>query len=72
VGGVGEVGKMTLPRRMELQWQREVIEKWLDTPSIPSDARLGLLEMLKDVIEEVARLEAASSHFDDLTNRQAS
>jgi hypothetical protein len=57
---------------MELQWRREVIEKWLNTPSIPPDARTALLEMLKDVNEEVTRLEASSSHFDDLTNRQAS
>jgi len=48
---------------MELQWRREVLEKWLNTPSIPPDARTALLEMLKDVNEEVARLEAASSHF---------
>jgi len=57
---------------MELRCKREVIEKWLDTPSVPFDAHTGLLEMLKDVNEEMARLEAASSHFDDLTNRQAS
>jgi hypothetical protein len=63
---------MTLPRSMELQWQREVIEQWLDTPSIPLDARKGLLEMLKVVEEEMKRLEAASSHFSESTNRQAS
>jgi hypothetical protein len=57
---------------MELQWQREVIEKWLDIRSIPPDTRAGLLDMLKDVNEEMARLEATSPHFDELTKRQAS
>ncbi len=61
---------MMLPRGMELQW-REVIERWLDTPGIPVDARTGLLEMLKGVNEEMARLEAASHNFDELTNRKA-
>ena len=63
---------MMLPRNMELQWRREVIEKWLTSPSIPPDARTALLEMLKDVNEEVAKLDAESSHFDDLTKRRAS
>ena len=57
---------------MELQWQRDVIEKWLNTASVPFDARTGLLEMLKEVKEEMGRLEAARSHFDEHTNRQAS
>ena len=57
---------------MELQWQREVIEKWLNTASVPLDARTGLLEMLEEVKEEMGRLEAARSHFDERTNRQAS
>jgi hypothetical protein len=57
---------------MELQWQREVIEKWLNTPSIPLDVRTGLLEMLEGVKEDMARLEAAGSHFDERTNQQAS
>ena len=63
---------MTLPRSMELQWQRDVIEKWLNTASVPLDARTGLLEMLEEVKEEIGRLEAARSHFDERTNRQAS
>jgi hypothetical protein len=57
---------------MELQWQEEVIEKWLNTPSIPLDARAGLRAMLEGVREEMARLEAAGSYFDERTNRQAS
>jgi hypothetical protein len=63
---------MTLPRSMESQWQREVIEKWLNIPSIPFDARPGLLEMLKEVKEEMGKLEAARSHFEERKNRQAS
>jgi hypothetical protein len=66
------VRQMTLPRSMELQWQRDVIEKWLNTASVPLDARTGLLEMLEEVKEEMGRLEAARSHFDERTNRQAS
>jgi hypothetical protein len=57
---------------MELQWRREVIEKWLNTPSIPLDARAGLLAMLQVVKEDMARLEAAGNYFDERTNRQAS
>jgi hypothetical protein len=63
---------MTLPRSMELQWQREVIERWLNTPSIPLDVRTGLLAMLEGVKEDMARLEAAGRYFDERTNRQAS
>ena len=63
---------MTLPRNMELQWQRDVIERWLNTPSIPFDARTGFLEMLKEVKAEMGRLEAAGRYFDERTNRQAS
>jgi hypothetical protein len=57
---------------MELEWQREVIEKWLNTPGIPLDARTGLVEMLRGVKEEMERLEAARNHFREHTNRQAS
>ena len=53
---------MVLPRSMELQWQREVIERWLNTPSIPSDARFGLLEMLSVVKENLDQLEHAHNH----------
>jgi hypothetical protein len=68
----GRVRQMTLPRSMELQWQREVIEKWLNTPSIPFGARTGLLEILKEVKEEMGRLEAARSHSYKRTKRQPS
>jgi hypothetical protein len=64
--------QITLQRSAELRWQRDVIEKWLNTPGIPLDAHSGLLEMLKGVKEEMADLAAIRSHFDDRTNRQAS
>jgi hypothetical protein len=57
---------------MNLQWQREVIEKWLDTPGIPLDARTGLVEMLRVVKEDIEKLEAARNHFHDHRNRHAS
>jgi len=63
---------MTLPRSMELQWQREVIEKWLNTPGVPFDAREGLIEMLRGVKEEMGRLEASRSQCDEDTLRVAS
>jgi hypothetical protein len=46
--------------------------EWLDTPGVPVDARMVLLEMLNEVMEEIARQEAANSHFDERTNRLAS
>jgi hypothetical protein len=63
---------MTLPRSMNLQWQQEVIEKWLNAPGIPRDARAGLLEMLRVVKEETEKLEAARNHFQEHTKRRAS
>jgi hypothetical protein len=63
---------MTLPRSMELQWQREVIEKWLNTPDVPFDAHAGLLEMLRVVKEETEKLEAAHKHFHEDINGWAS
>lgn len=64
---------MTLPKRMELQWQREVIEKILDRPGIPLDARTGLLDTLKDVNEEMARLGARAAILtSSRTGRRAS
>ena len=57
---------------MELEWQREVLEKWLNTPGIPPDARAGLVEMLRGVNEEMGRLEAARNHFQEHTSRRAS
>ena len=44
---------MNLPRYADLQWQKEIIERWLNTPGIPSDAVIGLSEMLKVVNQEL-------------------
>ena len=43
---------MTLPRSVELRWQREVIERWLHTPGIPADAHTNLVQMLKQLETE--------------------
>ncbi len=53
---------MALPRYIELQWQQEIIELWLNTPSIPDDSRSGLLEMLSVVNEEVGNLRLPDEH----------
>jgi hypothetical protein len=55
------IREMTLPRCFELQWQREVIERWLNSSDTPLDARPGLLDMLSMVKEETEKekLEAA-------------
>lgn len=63
---------MTLPRSVELEWQRDVIEKRLNAPCIPFETRINLLEMLNEVKEEMGRLEVLRSHLDEHTNRQAS
>jgi hypothetical protein len=42
---------MTLPRRIELQWQQNIIELWLNTPSIPDDSRLEMLSVVKEEVE---------------------
>ena len=63
---------MTLPRSVELEWQREVIERWLVTSGIPLDAHTVLLEMLTGVNEEMGKLRAADSYFDSGTNQQLS
>jgi hypothetical protein len=47
---------MTLPRSVELQWQREIIELWLSTPGIPADARTSLIDLLGTVREEIETL----------------
>jgi hypothetical protein len=48
---------MTLPKSIELKWQCEVIERWLNTSGIPSDAREGLLAMQTEVREKMETLE---------------
>ena len=53
---------MTLPRSVELKWHCEVIERWLDTPGIPSEAREGLLAMHREVKEEMETLEQSLNY----------
>ena len=53
---------MTFARCIELQWQLEIIELWLNTASIPDDSRPGLLEMLSVVREEVENLRFQDEH----------
>jgi hypothetical protein len=48
---------------MELQWQREVIERWMNTPNIPSDARASLLELLVIVKADLNKLEEAQNNY---------
>ena len=55
------IREMTLPRCIELQWQREVVERWLNSPDTPFDARSGLLDMLSMVKEEIEREGEAGS-----------
>ena len=45
-----------MPRSIELQWQKEVIERWLKIPEITSDGREPLLEMLRVVEEKLEDL----------------
>ena len=47
---------MTLSRSVELRWQEDVIERWLHTPGVPADARANLLEMLRDLKDEMNSL----------------
>ena len=53
---------MTLPRSVELKWHCEVIERWLNTPGIPSEAREGLLAMQQEVKEEMETLEQSLNY----------
>jgi hypothetical protein len=57
---------MALPRSVELQWQKEVIERWLTTGGITPDVRPGLLEMLRVLSDELDDLETErQNHFWD-------
>lgn len=44
---------MTLPRSVELCWQKDVIEQWLNASGVPADAHAQLLEMLRDLKAEM-------------------
>ena len=63
---------MTLPRSLELQWQREVIERWLNTPGIPEDVCAELRMMLQEVREEMAELRSAGELSEKSSDRLAS
>ena len=63
---------MALPRSMDLQWQREVIERWLNSSDTPLDARQGLLEMLSTVTDEMEELVALRNRLCELKDRRAS
>ena len=57
---------------MELQRQKEIIEVWLDTPGIPVDARIQLLEMLSEVNKEMHNLMTCPETLHDDRDRLAS
>jgi len=63
---------MTLPRSVELRWQEEVIERWLNTPGIPEDICRELRAMLWDVRREMGELELAGEGLDKNRDRRAS
>lgn len=44
---------MRSQKLMELQHQKEIIEQWLQTPGIPTDAHARLLDMLSEVNAEM-------------------
>ena len=53
---------MTLPKSIELQWQKEVIERWVEETEITSDGREQLLEMLRVVTEQLDDLSAGQQN----------
>jgi len=53
---------MTLPKSVELQWQKEMICSWLDTPSLSDDVRSELIEMLTDMQSQMEKLATDPSH----------
>ena len=48
--------QMTLPKNIELQWQRETLERWLNSPGVPADAYEVLLQQLQEVKKEIENL----------------
>jgi len=47
---------VTLPRSVELQWQKEIIERWLNSPGVPGDAQRALLEELQEIEKQIDAL----------------
>lgn len=64
--------QVALSRSMDLQWQREVIERWLGSSDTPLDVRPGLLEMLSTVNDEMEELAALRKHACEPASRRAS
>lgn len=57
---------MTSRKLMKLQRQKEIIEQWLQTPGIPTDAHAKLLEMLGEVSAEImTRFATANNDHND-------
>jgi hypothetical protein len=50
-----------LHRLVELRWQREVIERWLDCSGISDESHAQLVEMLAEVNSELQVVEARLS-----------
>jgi hypothetical protein len=63
---------MTLPRSVELRWQEDVIERWLHTPDVPADAHAILLEMLRDLKDEMNSLAPGTKEVHERGKRVAS
>jgi len=53
---------MTLPRCIELQWQQDIIELWLNAADTPDDLQPGLPEMLSVMNEELGNLRFHDEH----------
>ena len=63
---------MTSARSVELRWQQEVIERWLNTAGIPENVCAGLRLMLQEVLEEMGELESSGRGFEKNGSRWAS
>jgi len=56
-----EQSDRALRKLVELRWQREVIQRWVQCSVIAAESQEQLQEMLSDVDLELQALEAASS-----------
>jgi hypothetical protein len=67
------IREMTLPRYVELQWQQEVVERWLNSSDTPFDVHSGLLDILSKMKEEIEKekLEATSRAHNPESDRQS-
>ena len=61
-----EADGVTSRKLMKLQRQKEIVEQWLQTPGIPTDAHAKLLEMLGEVSAEImTRFATANNDHND-------